>query len=212
MHTSEKYTYRVTWSEEDQEHVGLCAEFPSLSWLAASTGEALNGITKPNFFFARRIRMSSRKLIVAVVVLVAFVGAWYAFRPERLFINQKVNEEFPTASAANTAPMKLAAGEFHAGAHETKGTATVFQLADGKKTLRLTNFATSNGPDVHVYLSRDTGGKWSEATSLYVGPLKATNGSFNYMVQGADADLSQYKSVVVWCRQFSVLITWADLH
>lgn len=38
------YTYRVTWSDEDQEHVGLCAEFPSLSWLAASPEEALHGI------------------------------------------------------------------------------------------------------------------------------------------------------------------------
>lgn len=38
------YTYRVTWSAEDQEHVGLCAEFPSLSWLAASPQEALAGI------------------------------------------------------------------------------------------------------------------------------------------------------------------------
>ena len=38
------YTYRVTWSAEDQEHVGLCAEFPSLSCLAASHAEALAGI------------------------------------------------------------------------------------------------------------------------------------------------------------------------
>ena len=41
---SDHYTYRVTWSPEDQEHVGLCAEFPSLSWLAASPGKALAGI------------------------------------------------------------------------------------------------------------------------------------------------------------------------
>ena len=41
---SDRYTYRVTWSEEDQEHVGLCAEFPSLSWLAASPEAALRGI------------------------------------------------------------------------------------------------------------------------------------------------------------------------
>ena len=41
---SDHYTYRVTWSEEDQEHVGLCAEFPSLSWLAASPEAALRGI------------------------------------------------------------------------------------------------------------------------------------------------------------------------
>ncbi|HEY4177125.1 MAG TPA: toxin-antitoxin system HicB family antitoxin [Kofleriaceae bacterium] len=45
-HNAEKYAYRVIWSEEDQEHVGLVTEFPSLSWLAATPGEALNGITK----------------------------------------------------------------------------------------------------------------------------------------------------------------------
>ena len=38
------YTYRVTWSPEDGEHVGLCVEFPSLSWLATAPEEALSGI------------------------------------------------------------------------------------------------------------------------------------------------------------------------
>ena len=38
------YTYRITWSAEDGEHVGLCAEFPSLSWLAPTLDEALTGI------------------------------------------------------------------------------------------------------------------------------------------------------------------------
>lgn len=40
------YTYRVTWSSDDKEHVGLCAEFPSLSWLAPSPEKALSGIRK----------------------------------------------------------------------------------------------------------------------------------------------------------------------
>jgi len=40
----EHYTYRVTWSPEDNEHIGLCAELPSLSWLAATPEEALTGI------------------------------------------------------------------------------------------------------------------------------------------------------------------------
>ena len=40
------YTYRVTWSPEDDEHLGLCAEFPSLSWLAKTPEAALRGITK----------------------------------------------------------------------------------------------------------------------------------------------------------------------
>ena len=41
-----KYTYRVTWSEDDGEYVALCAEFPSLSWLAATPEAALRGIRK----------------------------------------------------------------------------------------------------------------------------------------------------------------------
>jgi predicted HicB family RNase H-like nuclease len=44
--TIDQYTYRVTWSEEDNEHVGLCAEFPSLSWLARTPEAALAGIRK----------------------------------------------------------------------------------------------------------------------------------------------------------------------
>lgn len=42
--SADHYTYRVTWSAEDQEHLGLCTEFPSLSWLAATPEEALSGI------------------------------------------------------------------------------------------------------------------------------------------------------------------------
>jgi len=42
----EKYTYRVMWSEEDEEFIGLCAEFPSLSWLASTSAKALKGIQK----------------------------------------------------------------------------------------------------------------------------------------------------------------------
>jgi predicted HicB family RNase H-like nuclease len=44
--TNDRYTYRVTWSEEDKEYVGLCAEFPSLSWLARTPEGALKGIRK----------------------------------------------------------------------------------------------------------------------------------------------------------------------
>jgi predicted RNase H-like HicB family nuclease len=43
---SDRYTYRVTWSEEDGEHVGLCAEFPSLSWLGPTPEEALQGVRR----------------------------------------------------------------------------------------------------------------------------------------------------------------------
>ncbi len=44
MMTNDRYSYRVTWSEEDNEYIGLCAEFPSLSWLAQTPEESLSGI------------------------------------------------------------------------------------------------------------------------------------------------------------------------
>lgn len=44
MLENDRYTYRVTWSEEDDEYVGLCVEYPSLSWLAPTPQEALEGI------------------------------------------------------------------------------------------------------------------------------------------------------------------------
>lgn len=43
---NDRYTYRVTWSDDDNEYVGLCAEFPSLSWLAGTPEAALKGIRK----------------------------------------------------------------------------------------------------------------------------------------------------------------------
>jgi len=43
---NDRFTYRVTWSEDDNEHIGLCAEFPSLSWLSATPEAALKGIRK----------------------------------------------------------------------------------------------------------------------------------------------------------------------
>jgi predicted HicB family RNase H-like nuclease len=46
MLKNDRYTYRVTWSEEDEEYVGLCVEYPSLSWLAPTPQEALEGIRR----------------------------------------------------------------------------------------------------------------------------------------------------------------------
>lgn len=154
----------------------------------------------------------SKRTKVALFALILLAGAaWYAFRPERLFINQKVNEQFPTASAASS---KLASGQFHNGAHETKGTAAVFQLADGKKTLRLTDFATSNGPDVHVYLVAANDAKDAETVTkagfIDVGSLKGNLGDQNYDLP-AGVDLAKYRAVTIWCKRFSVNFGTAPL-
>jgi hypothetical protein len=156
--------------------------------------------------------MSNRLKVTLLAVIVAGFAGWYAFRPERLFINQRVNEQFPTASAATN---QLAAGQFHSGAHETKGMAAVFQLADGKKTLRLTNFATSNGPDVHVYLVAAQDAKDNDAVTkagyVDLGTLKGNIGDQNYELP-ATADLATYRAVTIWCKRFSVNFGTAPLN
>jgi hypothetical protein len=160
-----------------------------------------------------------------IVLCLAALG-WYLGSP--LFIRTTVNEAVPTpaasaavagsaspgASAAPTpaGPATLAKGElgYVDAIHNGTGAVQLVRTGDAL-VVRFENVAITNAPDVHVYLSRDTGGRWTEATSVYLGPLKATNGSFNYTVP-AEANISLSKSVVVWCRQFSVLITWADLR
>lgn len=153
----------------------------------------------------------SRRMLAVLALLIAGIGAWYAFRPERLFINQKVNEQFPTAAAASS---KLASGEFRSGAHETKGNAAVFQLADGKKTLRLSQFTTSNGPDLHVYLVAADDIKDSEMVTkagfVDLGSLKGNIGDQNYDLP-ANTDLGKYRAVTIWCKRFSVNFGTAPL-
>jgi hypothetical protein len=115
------------------------------------------------------------------------------------------------ATAAPAAARIVASGElqFVDSIHNGKGPVRLVELG-GQRFVRFEGVAITNAPDIHVYLSRDTGGRWADGTSVYLGALKATNGSFNYEVPPGTA-LGDYKSVVVWCRQFSVLITWADL-
>jgi hypothetical protein len=136
--------------------------------------------------------------------------AWYAFRPELLFINHTVSEEFPGGAAVASIepqPMVVTQGAFRGLAHETKGTAAIYQLADGKRTLRLSGFETSNGPDVHVYLTAGDVGKGNEAIKeagfIDLGSMKGNKGDQNYDIPAA-VDLSKYKNVTIWCARFGV--------
>jgi hypothetical protein len=153
--------------------------------------------------------MSKRNILIGVGVVVLAIG-WYAFRPELLFINKTVNEEFPRGAAMASiekGPMSLSTGNFKSLAHETKGTASIYQLADGKRTLRLTEFETSNGPDVHVYLTAadiEKGSAEIKAVGFIdLGSMKGNKGDQNYEIP-ADADLNKYKNVTIWCARFGV--------
>jgi hypothetical protein len=96
--------------------------------------------------------MKKWKLVIPIVAVAAFV-AWYAFRPERLVVNRHVDEAMPNIQRGSS-PQPLVAGQFYSILHPTAGTATIYQTGDGTRVLRFTNFTTSNGPDVHVYMER----------------------------------------------------------
>ena len=157
--------------------------------------------------------MRRRTWVVGLAVL-GGIG-WYAFRPELLFVRKTVNEGLPVA-AAQAASVRgsdgrttvvLVQGQFKSIAHETRGTAAVYRLADGSRVLRLTEFVTSNGPDVRVYLVAAADARDDETVKkagfVELGKLKGTDGDQNYDVP-ADIDLSKYRAVTIWCRRFSV--------
>lgn len=104
-------------------------------------------------------------------------------------------------------PATLASGRFHSNAHQTSGLATIYRLPDGGRVLRLTQFTTSNGPDVRVYLVA-AGDVQDEAAAkqagfVDLGALKGNVGDQNYELP-ADLDLTKYRAVSIWCRRFSV--------
>jgi hypothetical protein len=176
-------------------------------------------------FSAHPARLAGAVLTVATLS----ATAWYLGSP--LFVRTYVNEALPssaptlgTTGAVATGGLVAPAPATAVGArvllsgelgyvdaiHNGKGPVQVVEVG-GRRFVRFEEVTLTNAPDVHVYLSRETGGKWSDGTSLYLGALKATSGSFNYELPAA-ADLPSYQSVVVWCRAFRVLITWADLR
>jgi hypothetical protein len=153
-----------------------------------------------------------RRIWIGGVVVLGLVG-WYLFRPELLFVNKKVNEE-EVASVGASVARSLSAGQFHSVAHETHGTATIQDVGGGRRVLRLTDFTTSNGPDVRVYLVAAADAADNETVTkagfVELGRLKGNEGDQNYDVPD-DLDLTRYRAVTIWCRRFSVNFATAPL-
>lgn len=158
--------------------------------------------------------------------LVVFVGLviWF-FEPQALFLNDTVSEAAPevdqrqesaTGETTGLGPSRgvVAEGDFRPLAHDARGTALVIEAADGNTYLRLEDFEVENGPDLKVYLSRAKAN--APETELDddivdLGDLKGNIGDQNYLVPRS-VDLTEYRSVVVWCRRFSVGFAVAPLE
>lgn len=170
-------------------------------------------------------------LVAAAVLAVGLPVGWVLGSP--LFIRTEVTEVSPLAatqpSSAPNAPVGPSsspgdpspsappagarvvlqgefqgADEFHFGS----GRAVLVETAPGQYTLRFEDFSVRNGPDLFVYLSPSPDGYADDALEL--GPLKASDGSFNYEVPPG-TDISRFRSALVWCRAFSVLFARAPL-
>ena len=159
----------------------------------------------------------NKRRIVIIIGIIFIAALWLVFRPELLFVNQTVHEDFPGGTqlaSTEKAPMAIGKGEFKGLAHETKGGASIYQLADGKRTLRLTDFETSNGPDVHVYLAATEVAQGNDAIKqagfIDLGSLKGNKGDQNYDVP-TTVDLNKYKTVAIWCARFGVNFATAAL-
>jgi len=207
--------------------------------------------------------MSTKRIIIGIVVLLIAASAWYLASP--LFLSTTVNEDLPGTTPELTVqeeemldamesmtpeqvealpeaermemkekmeeiskkmpdepmdePLKeepqtiaLATGSFkdQDSFHKGSGTATVYSLPNGSRVLRFENFRVTNGPALNVYLVKDASGD-VESGYVDLGKLKGNIGNQNYEIP-ANVDLSQYKSVVIWCVTFSVTFSVAELQ
>jgi electron transfer DM13 len=116
----------------------------------------------------------------------------------------------PTGKPAPPRNIALAAGDFEvADEGSADGRATVVEKAEGGRVLTLTDFAVANGPDLRVYLVPGDGKDTSEHIDL--GGLKGNKGNQQYDLP-KDADIGKHRTVVIWCRAFSVAFARATLE
>lgn len=176
--------------------------------------------------------------VIGGALAVGAVIAALVFQPWLLFIDVRVEDEIPLASAAPTSPpssesrpgpssppsardtrmtsappagpVELSRGTFISHEHETTGLARIIRLPDGSRQLALEDLDTTNGPDVHVWLSaapviEGFDGWFTAGGDAYVdlGMIKGNQGDQLYDIP-ADVDLAGFPTVDLWCVQFSV--------
>ena len=152
------------------------------------------------------------KTTTTLGVIIAGGILWYLASP--LFFDQVIEEQLPPVAIEENAqePTRIAEGEF-TGAdsfHKGSGIARILSMEDDALLLRLEEFSVTNGPDLSVYLSRESDGSIGEEF-LDLGKLKGNRGNQNYMIPDG-TDLADYQSVVIHCVLFNVPFASAVLE
>ena len=168
-----------------------------------------------------RTRLLAAAVLALVAVVVAVPVVAFVIVPQ--FVKSTVNEPAPQArppasvaspgaspeSMSATAPEVLAAGMLRRidPVHYGSGQVQLVRVGDSR-FLRFQDVEIAGAPNMFVYLSDRGDGQPGRYTDL--GALKATNGSFNYEIP-ASVNLDSVRAVVVWCRAFSVTVTYAPV-
>ncbi len=143
-------------------------------------------------------------MIIAAIAVIAVLAYPVYYLASPLFIETRVSEPLPNPNLTAQAE-----GTFQNGApgHSAMGTAISYKTSLGSYLVRFGNFRVTNGPDLNVYLSKN-----SSPGSDYIdlGDLKGSIGDQNYNVP-AGFDPNQHRFVLVWCVSFSVLFGYAEL-
>lgn len=151
---------------------------------------------------SRSVRVR-RLLGVAAAIVVALVGGG------------AVQPAAPVSAQGDA--VILAAGSFVGtdSFHRGEGKAMLIRLADGRRFIRFEDFRVTNGPDLFVYLSGHpaprTRSQLHEGAAFEVARLKGNVGNQNYEL-GTELDLSKVRSVVIYCKRFSVMFATAELR
>ena len=154
-----------------------------------------------------------KKFSVIAAVIAVGIGIYYS-GVYTYFIKNEVNEEMPKMGETEKAGIKIGkSGKFVDVdfIHKGSGDALVLEYQDQKKVLRLENFKVTNGPDLYVYLSKSAtpgGTIGSLGDYIELGRLKGNIGGQNYeLPKNADG----YQNVIIWCKKFGVLFSYAVL-
>lgn len=147
--------------------------------------------------------MVSKSKIVGFIIA-GIVGVIISYTASPLFFDVTVDESMPEGVIASSLMGSfVGVGD---GVHDAAGNVLFFESNDGSKFLRFEEFLSTNGPDLYVYLATDE----NASDFIDLGRLKGNIGNQNYLVPPG-VDLREYDTVLIWCKQFSVLFGSAQL-
>lgn len=151
-----------------------------------------------------------RGVIILILVLVLLGGVYvYTTANNEIVVDEDspVDQEvIEMNEIMEDNAVVVATGDFRASAHDVNGNVLLIKEGE-KRVVRFEDFETINGPELHIYLSSDLNAE----DYVDIGLIKATKGNVNYEVPN-DVDLDKYNNVLVWCKPFSVLFSYAKLE